>query len=564
MQFKDYEYSRPDLDALKQNFENLVSQFSQANSMEEQNQTIAQINDLRNNFDTMYNLAYIRHTINTKDELYEKENNFFNANLPKFQVVVNDYYKALVNSKYKNELEKLWGPQLFRIAEMTCKTLDDQIVDELAKENQLASDYNRLKASAEIDFKDKTYNLTGLIPFMEDDNRETRKAASIAHWNFFEKNKAEFDKFYDDLVKVRHGIAQKLGYNNFVELGYNRMLRSDYSAKDIAQFRSLVHKYIVPLATELRQRQAKRIDAVDYKHFDMGYQFKTGNPTPKGSPDWIIENGKKMYAELSKETGDFFNYMLDRELMDVENKKGKAGGGYCTYIPNQQSPFIFSNFNGTSGDIDVLTHEAGHAFQVFESRNFTLPEYQWPTYEACEIHSMSMEFFTWPWMDSFFKEDTEKYKFQHLASAILFLPYGVAVDEFQHWVYENPNAKPEERRMEWKNIEAKYLPHLDYDGHPFLEAGGYWQKQGHIYEMPFYYIDYTLAQICALQFWNKAQTDKEASFADYLHLCKEGGSRSFLELVEFANLKSPFEESTMVEILKPVKAYLDSVDDAAL
>ena len=269
-----------------------------------------------------------------------------------------------------------------------------------------------------------------------------------------------------------------------------------------------------------------------------------------------------MYTDLSPETKEFFNFMRDNELMDLVNKEGKSTGGYCSFIGKYKAPYIFSNFNGTSGDIDVLTHEAGHAFQVYSSRNIGLDEYNWPTYEACEIHSMSMEFFTYPWMDLFFEHETDKYKFAHLASAIKFLPYGVAVDEFQHFVYENPTITSKERNEAWRKIERKYLPHIDYGDNLFLKNGGFWQKQSHIFSSPFYYIDYTLAQVCAFQFWKKDQENHTSAWNDYINLCQAGGSQSFLNLVKLANLMSPFQEDCVKSVIGTIKSWLDSVDDS--
>jgi M3 family oligoendopeptidase len=254
--------------------------------------------------------------------------------------------------------------------------------------------------------------------------------------------------------------------------------------------------------------------------------------------------------------------MQQNNLMDLINRTGKATGGYCTYIPNQKAPYIFSNFNGTSGDIDVLTHEAGHAFQVYSSRNIGLSEYHWPTYESCEIHSMSMEFFTWPWMHLFFGKDVDKYKFMHLSAALQFLPYGVAVDEFQHVIYQNPGFTHKERNDVWNEIERKYLPHRNNDGNKFLEKGGLWQKQNHIFNSPFYYIDYTLAQICAFQFWQKDQIDHKSAWDDYVKLCKAGGSHSFLDLVKLANLRSPFESDCIPSVIGEISAWLDNIDDS--
>jgi M3 family oligoendopeptidase len=271
-----------------------------------------------------------------------------------------------------------------------------------------------------------------------------------------------------------------------------------------------------------------------------------------------------MYAELSSETDEFFQYMNDNGLMDLVSKSGKQSGGYCTYISKYQSPFIFSNFVGTSHDIDVLTHEAGHAFQVYSSRQMSVPEYNIPTYEAAEIHSMSMEFFTWPWMELFFEEDTEKYKFSHLSSALKFIPYGVAVDEFQHFVYETPEATPAERKQAWRRIEKKYLPHRTYEENDFLERGGFWHQQGHIFRTPFYYIDYTLAQICAFQFWKKANENRDQAWDEYLNLCKQGGSKPFTELVEFANLKSPFDTTCIQTVIHEIEEWLNQVNDKEL
>jgi M3 family oligoendopeptidase len=342
------------------------------------------------------------------------------------------------------------------------------------------------------------------------------------------------------------------------------MMRTDYDAEMVANFRNQVKDFIVPIATKLKERQQERIGVDQLKYYDEGFNFQSGNAIPKGNPEWIIENGQKMYEDLSKETGAFFSYMQENKLMDLVAKKGKAGGGYCTFIENYKAPFIFSNFNGTSGDIDVLTHEAGHAFQVYSSRHFEIPEYYWPTYESAEIHSMSMEFFTWPWMELFFKEDTDKYKFTHLSSALLFLPYGVSVDEFQHWVYENPTAAPSERKRQWREIEKKYLPHKNYDGNVYLENGGFWQRQGHIYNSPFYYIDYTLAQICAFQFWKRSIENREEAWADYVKLCNLGGSLSFTKLVKAANLISPFEDGCVESVVGVIEQWLNSVEDQKL
>lgn len=563
VRFSEYVYERPVIETYKADFEALLSDFEHAANAEEQVKSFFALDELRKQFDSMRSICMIRHTSNTADEAYEKENDYFDEVVPKVEDLNNSLYKALVASRFRPELEERLGKQLFVIADLSLRTFRPEILEGLEEENKLRSEYVKLRAQAKLEFRGETYNLSSIYPQEIAPDRETRRAASAVKWAFFEENAPKVEAIFDRMVKVRHAMAQSLGYANFVELGYARMLRSDYKPEQVAVFRQQVLEHVVPLCGKLIARQQQRIGVEEMFFYDEGFQYPSGNPSPKGEPEWIVEQAKTMYAELSEETGVFFQYMLDHELMDLTAKPNKAPGGYCTAIANTGSPFIYSNFNGTSGDIDVLTHEAGHAFQMFESRLLTPSEYTFPTVEACEIHSMGMEFFTWPWMERFFKEDTDKYKFAHLSGALLFLPYGVAVDEFQHVVYENPDFTPAQRNAAWRDIERKYLPHRNYAGNAFLESGAFWQKQGHIFEVPFYYIDYTLAQICALQFWLRAQQNYPNAWADYVRLCKMGGSRSFLELVKYANLESPFVPGIVGRVCQTANEWLGRVDDAA-
>ena len=549
---------------LELKFSDLLSKFDQAGNFEQQDALMVAVNTLRSEFETMEQLVIIRHTVDTNDSFYEEEQTYFDEVTPLYQGLISRYYQSLVHSKFRQALEEKWGKQLFTKADLTLKTFAPEIIQDLQQENKLSSEYTKLIASAKIMFEGEERNLPGLVPFQLSMDRAMRKRANEAKYAFFTANEVKLDEIYDSLVKVRARMAEKLGFPNFIELGYARMLRSDYTPAMVANFRKQVLDCIVPVASKLRERQRRRLGSENLPYYDEKFNFQTGNAMPKGDPEWIVANGQRMYNELSTETGEFFKSMVDNDLMDLVSKKGKAGGGYCTYISHYQVPYIFSNFNGTSGDIDVLTHEAGHAFQVYCSKNYQIPEYHWPTSEACEIHSMSMEFFTWPWMELFFKEDAEKYRFTHLSEALLFIPYGVTVDEFQHFVYVHPEATPEDRKAAWREIEKKYLPHRDYEDNNYLERGGYWHQQGHIFGDPFYYIDYTLAQICAFQFWKRSRENRETAWVDYLRLCHAGGSKSFLELTELANLVSPFQDGCIESVVKVIDDWLDGVEDSQL
>lgn len=561
MKFDQYPYSRPDIELFVSDFGQLMDAFAKATNFKDQIQFFEKINKLRNSFLTMYNLAFIRHSINSKDEFYEKENQFFDENSPKYDEQNSLFYRLLLDSPFREKIEEKYGQQLFNLAEMSLRTFSKEIMEDLVQENRLSTEYMKIKAMAQLDVDGKTYNLSNITALEEDANRSLRKKATDTKWRFYADHQDEMEKIFDDLVGVRTKIAKKLGFENYTALGYLRMNRSDYDQKMVAKFREAVQKFIVPIANQLYEKQKKRLGQTELKYYDLAFKFPSGNPKPTGSPKEIVSATSKMYKELSNETDTFFQYMVDGDLLDVEAKDGKSTGGYCTFIPNYGSPFIFSNFNGTSGDIVVMTHEAGHAFQVYSSRNTPLPEYQWPTYEAAEIHSMSMEFFTFPWMNLFF-DNSEKFKFAHLISAITFIPYGVAVDEFQHIIYNNPGLSPKERNQAWLTLQEKYLPHFDHAGNDFLEAGGFWQRQSHIFRSPFYYIDYALAQICAFQFWQRDHEDHADAWSDYVKLCEAGGSLSFLGLVDLAGLKSPFDESVIQEIAEHVNEYLAKIDDS--
>lgn len=564
MKFNEYKYEHLDLEKIKKEFSGLIESFEKAENVEGQIIALDEIIKLRNHIETMQTLVSVRHSIDTNDEFYDKENEYMDEISPILFGFTNDFYKALVNSKFKDELVEKYGKFLFDLAENTLKTFSPEIIPDAQEENRLSSKYSKLIASAKIDFDGKELNLSQMVPYTQSKDRNIRIEAAKKVAQFFAENQDEFDNIYDSLVKVRTRMAQKMGYKNFVEFGYKQLSRLEYDAKMVEDYRKQVLENIVPLHTELRERQGKRLGVEKLRFYDEAIKFNSGNADPHGSPEWILNNGKTMYKELSKETDEFFTFMTENNLLDLLSKKGKMSGGYCTYIPEHKAPFIFANFNGTSHDIDVLTHEAGHAFQVYQSRGFEVPEYLWPSYEACEIHSMSMEFLTWPWMDLFFENDTDKYKFIHLSEALLFIPYGVTVDEFQHWVYENPEATPKERREKWIEIEKKYLPTRDYGEVEELKNGIFWFRQGHIFSSPFYYIDYTLAQVCAFQFWIKSRENREKAWQDYLNLCKLGGSKPFFELMKSANLKNPFEEGTLAFVIPKIKEYLDNVDDMNL
>jgi len=559
MKYSELQYERIDVEKRRNLMKEYLDKFSNAHSVDDQINVILDVNEQNKEYHSYAAMASLNFSRDINDEDAKAEKDYYDSIGPDMIEIGDSFEKAVNQSKYKDELSKKWGEKFLTDIETSLKTFDPKIKEMLKEETKLRNEYTKLTAGAKITYEGKEYNLAGLGPFHSNEDRNVRKASYEARFNWFSKNSEALDDIYDKLVKLRHKIATTLGYDNFIELGYMRMGRSDYGPNEVANFRKQIVDHVVPVVEKLVQKK-KDILGLDHLYFYDGINFKEGDPKPKGSPDHLIKQAQVMYRELSNETGDFFDMMVEEELMDLVNREGKRPGGFCTSFPKYDRPYIFSNFNGTDHDITVLTHEAGHAFQCYSSRNQPLLGYLWPTMEAAEIHSMSMEFFTWPWMHKFFKEETDRFKYKHIAGSLSFLPYGACVDHFQHWVYENPEATPKERNQRWLDLESIYLPNRDYDDLHFPKTGGVWQGQLHIYQMPFYYIDYTLAQTCAFQFWIKNQQDSEKAWKDYVHLCSAGGSQSFTKLVALAGLELPFNDGCLETVVEHVSDWLDKVD----
>ncbi len=560
IKFSEMKYERPDFDRVYGEMKALLGRLEGAKSAEDFFAALKELDRQGRTLATQATLCQIRHTINTRDEFYTAEQDVMDEALPRFQEIPTETARVTLASPFRDEVAKAYGPHLLEKFEVQLKTFKPEIVPDLVEENKLGSEYEKLMASAQIEFEGEKRNLSGLIPFMESTDRDMRKRANAAHWNWIAEQGNTLDELYGKLVRVRQRIAEKLGYQNFIPVAYARMGRTDWTPEDAKVYRAQIAESVVPLTQKLYREQAARIGIKDMKNYDYQLEFLSGNPKPQGEEAYLVSHAKEMYRELSPETDAFFGVMTGQELMDLTTKPGKANGGYMTFLPDYKVPFIFSNFNGTSGDVDVLTHEAGHAFQGWLQRDVELSAISDYTSEVAEIHSMSMEFFTHPWMEGFFGPDTEKYYYSHVVDALKFLPYGASIDEFQEWVYENVDATPDQRRAKYRELERKYLPHLDYDGMEFLEKGGRWQKQLHVYLYPFYYLDYTLSQVCALQYFTWDRKDHGKAWESYLTLCHESGRLPFKQLVPKSGLKSPFVNGTIASVTPELEKYLDGLD----
>ena len=555
--FSELKYERPDFKALGTQLKACTKEVKNAASYEEYKAGYMKFEEIIKKVYTQASLCEIRNTMDKTDKFYEAEQEAISKGSAGLAMAQQKFGKAMLSSKFRKQFDEEFGPYMLKTMEVQLKLINPLIIPDMIKENKLGQIYSKDAALCKTQFRGEECNFYGLLKHMESTDREERQEAFKAWADLYESVSDKLDATYDKLVKLRVRKAKKLGFKNYIDYIYLDRGRLDYTAKDAAKFRDQVRDVIVPFCAELYKKQAERL-GIDKMHwYDEALVFPEGNALPIGSKDELVAKALKMYEELSPETGEYFNFMNDYQLFDLETRPGKHLGGYCTFLPDFRAPFIFSNFNGTSADVDVLTHEAGHAFQAYiSSRTLPLMNQMQSTSEINEIHSMSMEHFAYPWMESFFGENVDKYRYAHLVAALCTIPYLVSVDEFQHRVFENPKMSAMERRAAWKKIESIYLPWRDYDGNEFLEGGGFWMQKQHIFLYPFYYVDYALAQVCAFQFLMKDREDHEKAWADYLKLCKKGGSIGYFDLLDYAGLMNPFKEGTVEKVVEGVKAVI--------
>ena len=566
MKFSEMEYQRVDMDALKEKLARLTERLANAATFEEAEQVyLEKDREQGATIGTMRTIAQIRRDIDTRDEFYDGEMAFYNQTLPTVQPLLQKWTETLLASPYRKALEEKYGALPFINAEISARAFTPEMVEDLQKESKLVSRYTKLIASAQIGFQGKQLTLSQLAPYKQSPDDDLRRAAWKADGEWFQSKGKELDEIYDELVQLRDGMGRKLGYNGYTPLGYDRMQRNCYTESDVDSFRAAVQQYLVPVVKKMYMKQAKRM-GFDFplSFADKDLVFRSGNPKPVGSPDEILANGTRFYRELSPETAEFWNHMMENEMMDVEAKAGKAAGGYCTGIHGYRTPFIFANFNGTAYDVKVITHEAGHAFAAWVNRDRVPSDVMWPSLEACEVHSMAMEFFGEAYSDLFFGADGRKFRYTHLANAISMIPYGTMVDHFQHIVYEYPEFGPEERHQVWQELLGVYMPWVRPDDIPFYGEGKQWQRQAHIYKRPFYYIDYCLAQTVALNFWARIQENREKAWETYMNYTRLGGTMVFTDLLKEAGLESPFDPECMKKISGKVMEFLDHYDLSGL
>lgn len=543
MKISEIKYVRPDKEQVLAHLADIRQRMENAQTLEDFYAVHDEYKAYSEDLGTNMRIAFIRFTQDTRNEFYAAEQDYLDEIGPEISVANAKIANCYLTSKFRKQLEERFPAVMFKNLQMAVDAADPRIVEDRVEENKVTTSYTKLMSSIIIDFEGEKLTMAGIGKYFTSPDRDLRKRAVYAWGQAIEDNKAQLDEIYDKLVKIRTRMGRKLGYAGFAPLGYLQMQRNCYTKEDIARFRENVLKYLVPLATKIRNKVGKELGIDKQYYYDNGI-FTVEEPKPIGTPQEMFDNASKMYNEMSEETGKLFDTMRESECFDVMSREGKWGGGYCEGLPKYKLPFILANWNGSAGDVDVLTHEFGHALEFYKSFFIESEFLSSISMETAEVHSMSMEFLAYPWIDLFFGDKTPEYKFYHIGGAVTFIPYGTIVDWFQQSCYDNPDMTPAERNEMYNKMEKQFLPHMTTEGIPALQDGRRWQRQAHIFESPFYYIDYCFAQFTALQFLALSQEDYKGAFEKYIKFLNFGGTKPFTELLSECGLLSPFEEES--------------------
>lgn len=488
--------------------------------------------------------------------LKERERYFREEVAPVVTEGRHQFMQAFLESRHADAVAEQLGGHMIPVLRNTMEPLDPINTTLRLKEGQVANQYSMMMAVAEVEFNGKAMSLKELGSFMDSPDPELRKQAWLAMRGWVGNNRQTLRQIFAELVEIRHQMGLNLGHPNFVPLGYSGMGRTDYGPAEAATFRESIRTHAVPLRRRLAAEHAARMGAERMRPWDAPYDPELTIPPGAVPVQTQLESAERMFDRISTHLADHLRRMRAEGLIDLEHRHGKRAGAFCTWFSDEGRPAIFCNSTGNADDVRTLIHEMGHAIQHWESGSIQNVLLHSPTADACEIHSLGLEFLTLPFIDEFFTpEHARRFRLGRWRKVVGAMCYRAQVDEFQHWVYENPTATPAEREDAWARIGMLYDSDLDYSG---LEEhlGTSWYQLPHIFRSPFYYIDYAIAETAAMQLAIMAEQDHDRAMQTYLHLCRVGGTMGLLDIVSSAGLRSPFDPELMKELMEYAAAQV--------
>ncbi|HEU5125999.1 MAG TPA: M3 family oligoendopeptidase [Verrucomicrobiae bacterium] len=425
------------------------------------------------------------------------------------------------------------------------------------EEARLSQQYQKLSGSLTVIFRGEERTLVQMGRFLEEPDQGLRKEAweVVANRRLQEADK--FEEIFDRLIKVRQQIAKNAGFDNYRDYAFRRMGRFDYTAADCEKFHHAVETVIMPVVRELQADRRKALNVEALRPWDLAVDPLNRPPLkPFEQVDQMVSRTQKIFDQLDGELASGFQQMQDLRLLDLANRKGKAPGGYQSTLAESRLPFIFMNAVGLQRDVETILHEAGHAFHALATRAEDLYAYRSAPIEFCEVASMSMELLGNEFIEEFYSTDDSRRACRtHLEGIIGIFPWIATVDAFQHWIYTHPGHTRAERSLAWLELMDRFGGDVDWSGYDKSRAY-LWHRQLHIFLHPFYYIEYGIAQLGALQVWANSKQDKAKALNAYKNSLELGGSRPLPELFQAAGAKFQFDAPTIKPLMDLTRSEL--------
>ena len=432
------------------------------------------------------------------------------------------------------------------------------------EEAKLSQQYQKLSGSLTVNFRGEEKTLVQMGRYLEEPDRALREEA----WTLVAKRRLqEADKFeenFDQLVRLREQIAKNAGFTNYRDYAFRARARFDYTARDCYDFHNAIETEVMPLVRELQSERKRLLKLPALRPWDLAVDPENQPPLrPFEQVETMVARTQQIFDKLDPDLSKGFRLMGELKLLDLANRKGKAPGGYQSTLSESRLPFIFMNAVGVQRDVETILHEAGHAFHALATRDEDIYSYRHAPIEFCEVASMSMELLGNEYIDSFYNSaDSNRARRDHLEGIIEIFPWIATVDAFQHWIYTHPNHTRADRTAAWIDLMKRFGGEVDWSGFEDVRAN-LWHRQLHIFLHPFYYIEYGIAQLGALQVWANSKRDRAGALRDYQKALKLGGSRPLPELFQSAGCKFEFSAATVKPLMQLIRSELDKLQKAA-
>jgi M3 family oligoendopeptidase len=462
--------------------------------------------------------------------------------------------RAIVSSQARDAIAEEFGELFVRKLTSEVETHDPVNTRLRTELSDVLMRYTRIFATATVMWRGERHPFSFARKAMHDPDQRERHAAHRSKVEYVQRHEDELQAIFDEARTLRTRMAVNLGLGSYTELRYREMERFDWSPREAASVRAAIRDHVVPLTHELRQRQAAAQGSTLVHPADEEIWPDQPQAEMIVEVDGQIEAATEMFGAMGEEFSGAWDLLVSEDLIDLPARAGKGTGAFCTSFAYEGVPFVFCNSVGTPEDVKTLVHEFGHALQGWRSRDIVPVHMRSPTLEACEIHSMTLELLVHPFMATFFGSDADAFKLEHLRSTLLQVPYMAAIDEFQHEVYAM-GLDAAGRGDLWERLAGEFLPGFDWSSEPWL-ARNRWLTQLHVFQYPFYYLDYALARLVSWELWLRSLDDRDGAIATYLELCSLGGTKPFRQLVTEAGLGDPFDGAVIERTVQRMRPHL--------